>query len=698
MRHRWMTGGRAQGTARGAARRMALFLLLVFTAFALTACALLAGETQPQAAGPNLALLSLPAYADPEAQEEETAAGGAEYMPVDLWLDGTQNMGGINPNTKSMYPHFGRKYREGGFHYRYQNRVGWYENILNAFLTAVGDTRVRALRYGNETVPDAVLAVNGLATEDAAQRAAIWRDMRTVAQTVNPGLFRQMSKEDMAESFYALGATAWVNRIAELNPQELENPALAAAMEAALDETAAGAAAGDARFILQAGANQENCALYSALSNLDTGRLSIITVDPASIRRVSGTDASGTPVAYYEQLLREAGVFDLGLAVGVLDFQLDYMGQMGSFTTAVFTEPLVWGRVILNERKQTFENVGVMPRRMLTLVIGTRAKVNGFIEKLDKAIEADSALKGLRGPENGELTYTAQGQTVTQQPFTFAWNHTVITRPGMGLYTQYTQGAQMEADGAAEGGAQVTTASSGLPLLRLTPDAAGSQPDRTVTVRLPIAEAEGGAKLDVSALSGAGIKPLASLLLTDVLPNTPDAEATGGQSIVYRDKRYVFTKGAQGDAFTLQSITLEDDALTCVLAIHGDQLSPGYYRLRLTADVTGEQVAWENVPWIDGADSVSASITEGQLYAWETFTAAMTQYDRDAKGLPRMFAHAWGGYTEKLYHGLTVPDFPPVYQNVRLSELVTQLRAAAASDQSPLIRYAFEVFVAFPES
>ena len=49
--------------------------------------------------------------------------------------------------------------------------------------------------------------------------------------------------------------------------------------------------------------------------------------------------------------------------------------------------------------------------------------------------------------------------------------------------------------------------------------------------------------------------------------------------------------------------------------------------------------------------------------------------------------------TDKLYHGLTVPDFPPVYRNVRLKDLVDQLRAAAASDQSPLIRYAFEVFV-----
>ena len=74
----------------------------------------------------------------------------------------------------------------------------------------------------------------------------------------------------------------------------------------------------------------------------------------------------------------------------------------------------------------------------------------------------------------------------------------------------------------------------------------------------------------------------------------------------------------------------------------------------------------------------------------------MTEYDRDSKSLPRIFQHAWGPFTEKLYHGLRVPDFPPVYRSVRLKELFAQLRAAAASDVSPLIRYTFEVFVPGP--
>ena len=674
----------------GSGKRALLWLLLLAAAWSLSACAWLPQGAPAGKAGPDLTLLSLPAYDDPEADGQSDAAHGAEYMPVDLFLDGTQNMGGINPGTASMYPHFGRKYREGGFHYRYGNYVGWYENLLTAFLSAMGETRVRALRYGNETVPEETLAAHGLTATDAAQRAAIWRDMHTVAHAVTPALFKSMSAEDMSGSFYALGAPAWLNRIPLLDAAALENPALASGMDAALAEAAAGIAAGDARYRLDAGAQEDNSALLSALAQIDTGRLTIITADPASIRRVSGTDAGGKPLAFVEGLLRQAGVFDQGLTVGVLDFQLDYLGQMATFTTADLSEPLLWGRVIIDERKLTFENLGVMPRRLLTLVIGTKAKVSGFIDRLDAAIAADSAFKGLRGPQNGELSYTANGQTVTQQPFTFQWNHTLIARPGMGLYTQHTPGAALQTDGAA--GAQAGTASSGLPLLTLTPDSAGLQPDRTVTVRLPIREGAEGAKLDVSRLSGAGIKALSSLLLSDVLPNRPGQAATG-QTIVYRDKQYVFTQGKQGDGFTLAGVRLEDGALVCELRIAGALLKPGYYRLRLSADATGEQVAWEPVDWIDGPGSVSASVTEAQIYAWETFTAAMTQYDRDAKGLPKMFAHAWGGFTDKLYHGLRVPDFPPVYRNVRLKELVDQLRAAAASDQSPLIRYAFEVYV-----
>jgi len=688
-------------------KRLGLVLALTLACAALTACSTLEKlaaalpSASPVAAGPNLSLLTLNGYPDQEGGGTDSAATGADYMAIDLWLDGTQNMGGVSAITTSMYPHSGKKYHEGGFHYHYGTRTGWYESLLRDFIVAAGDTRVRTLRYGNETFPDGALEAYGLTGTDAETRASLWRDLHTGALGTTAGFFSSMSAEDMSNSFYALGSPAWVNRIDGLDMQELENPTLSGAMSTALNAQIAAIAAGDPNYVLSAGRDGQNCAFYTALQNIDTEKLSVLTVDPASLRKVSGSDAGGKPVAWYEQALRDAGVFDKGLCVGVLDFTLDYMGQMSTVGSASLSEPLIWGRVILDEKKQTFVNLGVMPRHMLTFVIGSKTMVNGFIDNLSATLDADRSLKGLRGPQNGELTYAANGETITQQPFTFAWSHTVISRPGMGLYTQHTQGAALEAvtEGENAKPATAVTGASGLPLLTLVPDAEGKQPDRTLTVRFPIAASADGAKLDVSKLSGANIEPVSSLLLTDVLDNTPAnaaAEHSGAQTIAYRDKLYVFTAGKENGAFTITGITQEGEELVCTVAAKGAALKAGYYRLRLTADVTADQVAWENIPWIDESESASATITEADVYTWETFAAAITEFDRDAKGLPKMFQHAWGGYTEKLYHGLRVPDFPPVYKALHLKELTTQIRSAAASDTSPLIRYAFEVFVQNP--
>ena len=136
--------------------------------------------------------------------------------------------------------------------------------------------------------------------------------------------------------------------------------------------------------------------------------------------------------------------------------------------------------------------------------------------------------------------------------------------------------------------------------------------------------------------------------------------------------------------------------LVCAVKVNGAALAPGYYRFRISADATGKQITWEAVPWIDGSQSVSASVTDQQVYDWETFVSAVTQYDRDAKTLPKMFSLAWGPYTDKPYHNLRVPDFPPVYKSIHLQELTAQFRGAAASGESALVRYVFEVFVAYP--
>ncbi|MDD3212472.1 MAG: hypothetical protein PHY64_02305, partial [Eubacteriales bacterium] len=642
-------------------KRVLLALLLALACAALAACTTLNAlvDAEPAAStgtGPNLGLLSLPAYTDAEADTPEATASGSGYANVDFWLDGTQNMGGISTVANSLYPHYGRKYREGGFHYHYGANAGWYESLLRDFLAAAGETHVRTLRYGNETMPNSTAAAYGLARADGTLSASVWRDLHTVAVDTQAGLFATFSDEDMSQSFYALGSSAWVNRVSAV--ETLENPALADAMSAALDAQIAGIAAGDESYILQQGRDGQQCALLSALANLDVDKLSIITVDPASVRKTTGADAQGQPLSYYEQLLASMGVFDRGLCVGVLDFQLDYMGQLTSFSTADFGEPLIWGRVILDEKKQTFENLGVMPWRMLTLVVGKRARVDGFIDSLSQIIESDRSLAGLRGPENGELTYTADGQTVTQQPFGFEWSHTVIARPSMGYYTQHTDGAAFSAAAENDATQAVTTGENDVPLVTLAAD--NSNADYTFTVRFPLSSDADGAALDVNNLSGAGIETLDTLLLTRSLANTPEnrsaAEQARQTAIPYRDQLYLFGSGADDGVFTLVSITQRDGELVCTLSVNGGRLKPGYYRLRLTADATADQVAWESVPWVDGPDSVNAAVTDADVYEWETFVATVVEYDGNSSGIPSLLKHAWGSYTDKLYHNLRVPD------------------------------------------
>ena len=130
-------------------RRMLLALLLC-AALLLTACGLPGAPdafsgADSAAAAPDLRLLEWPAMSDAVPGETEAPASGAPLL-VDLWLDASQVMGGINIHEESVYPHFSRKYREGGFHYRYGSQVGMYEGVLRCLLAAAEGSRVRVLR------------------------------------------------------------------------------------------------------------------------------------------------------------------------------------------------------------------------------------------------------------------------------------------------------------------------------------------------------------------------------------------------------------------------------------------------------------------------------------------------------------------------------------------------------------------------
>lgn len=688
---------------RASFRLLLLGLLLAAACAALTACSVVeqfSPQTAQEVGGPNLNLISLTPYIDPEVETTAQSTDDVTYTTVDLWLDATQNMGGINTNEDSIYPHSGKKYREGGFHYRYGDDVGWYENVLRAFLSISGENNVRVLRNGNETMSDAFLTGYRLPASGSDAGRSVWRDMHTCAIGATSSLFKQMSAENMSDSFYSLGSPTWLNRLATLNSMQLENPDLAGLMSDALNAQMNGIAAGEAGFAykLENDSDRKQCALYSAIENLDLSRLSIITVDPTSVTVLSEQTIGSDPVDYYVELLNERGVFQAGLCVGVLDFQLDYIGQMTTLSTAHFSEPLLWGRLLVTKNNQ-FMGLGAMPRRLITLVIGTRARVETLISRLQTAFDKDPELSEERGPSKGELSYTANGQTVVQQPFGFEWNHTLIVRPSMGFYSQHTQGATLtvtEASGTQEGTQWPAAEPDGLLRLTFSPDAEGAQPDQTLVVRFPITSNADGAKLDINRLVDMQLSASSSLLMERTVANTAQNRASvaeGEKLIPYRDLIYVFKEGAQSDAFTLQSIVQEGDELVCQIAVNGDLLKVGYYRLLLSADATGDQVAWDAVPWIDGEQTVSTTVNPDELQRWVEFTALITKYERGKSWIPPRFQSAWGDSTES-YHGEDhVPDFPPVYRSIGLQTLTEQLRKAASSETSSLIRYVFEVYV-----
>ena len=357
-------------------RRMLLALLLC-AALLLTACGLPGAldafsGADSAAAVPDLRLLEWPAMSDAVPGETEAPASGAPLL-VDLWLDASQVMGGINIHEESVYPHFSRKYREGGFHYRYGSQVGMYEGVLRCLLAAAEGSRVRVLRAGNERLPDETL--DALAGSGAEARASVTRDLLTCAMNPLPSFFAGLSAEDMEGSFYDLG-TPMLNRLRALDASSLENPSLAPAMADALDDQIAAIRSGETDGYVADG--DADAPLMYALENLDLTRLSVITCDPATLRRLSSVEADGTPVDAVTEVLEARGVFDAGLCVQLYAFVLDYMGQMSSFGAADFAEPLLWGRLDYDNAAQNSDQALPMPRTLIMLVVGTPAQADRY--------------------------------------------------------------------------------------------------------------------------------------------------------------------------------------------------------------------------------------------------------------------------------------------------------------------------------
>jgi len=653
-------------------RKAALYLLLMAVLLALTGCATLE-ELSHSDALPDLRLLEQPAYKEPVP----TAAAEPEAQSairLDLWLDASQVMGGINPNEKSMYPHASRKYREGGFHYRYENQPSMYETMLRCLLSGMEDSRVRLLRFGNERLTDEFLMDHVAAEASQEQLCSIRRDMLTYAIDPMPDLLEGFSGEKMTDSFYSLG-TPQLNQMANLNARFLENPELSKVMAQALDQQIHAIAKGydDS---LNASADDTDYPLLYALENLDLNRLSVITFDPAAIRKLNAVDQSGDSHALVQEILSQHGVFDSGMAVGLYAFTLDYMGQMGSFGSADFSEPLLWGRLDFNNYTGKTDGILVMPRTLLMLVIGKSTEVDTFTAVFEKELAACETLKVPRGPQNGQLTYTRAGQTVVQEPFGFAYDYTLFSRPSLEVITQQTEGASVSAEGAS------ITQTGSLHTVSFVPG---------ITLTLPLNVSANGMTVQADQLTNLQLTVETALLESKVLPNSPDTVIPeGAQSIALRDKIHVFTTQQAQSPLQIRSVSAENGVLTIRLAAEGDEPEPGYYRMHLSADLPGESFVWNTPEWIKKR---STTITNGHISEWEAFTEVLTRYERKREYISRPFQHAWGDAENTSYYGEAVPEFPPVTLAPGLSVLVSQLQAAAHPQTMPYISFVFDLFV-----
>lgn len=660
-------------------KKAALWALLAALLFALCSCTVLEGLSRSDAL-PDLRLLIQPAYEEEVPAEAQEVSDSA--YKLDLWLDASQVMGGINPNEKSMYPHASSKYREGGFHYRYQNTTGMYETVLRCMLSAAEGSRVRILRAGNERLPDDYLLDQISKDLSAEALRSVRRDMLTYAIDPMPGIFQEFSGKKMTDSFYSLG-TPKLNQIGSLNTKLLENPSLAKAMNTALEKQLHAIAKGYDGSLLATEDDGDYPLLY-ALNSLDLSRLSVITFDPAAIRRLNLADENGDPHALIKELLNERGVFDAGLSAGLYAFTLDYVGQLSTFASADFSDPLLWGRLDYSNYTGTTNGVLPMPRTLLTLVIGRDAQVDAFTEAFEAQLAASDTLKVPRGPQNGELTYAQNGRTVVQEPFSFDYDYTLISRTGIQLITQQTEGAELTA-----GDAPVSLSGS-LHTVTIAP-ADGAQTDRMLTLRLPAGNASGSMTLNAEALANVEVSVESALLLSGVLPNHPDTVIPAdAQSIVLRDQVYVFAPQQPQSPVNCAGLSYDGSILTVQLSVDGSALVPGYYRILFSADLPGESLTWNTPAWVKARDAV---ITNEQISAWETFAQLLTKYERKRNYISRPYQHAWGDADNTSYYGEPVPEFPPVMRAPGLAELVRQLQNAAHPDTMPYIRFGFDLFV-----
>lgn len=235
------------------------------------------------AASPDLGTLRYIPPQAPTAELSETTQPGSRVIPLDLWMDATPNMGGINLVEDTLYPTgSSAKYYQGGFHYLWQDNYrefhGWYVDLLTALPELLGPQRsqVRVLRYDDGLFSPELLDRHGLTASTPEAAASLQRDLRTWATRATGETFTEMVQPG-PENFYAPGTAS----AARADQVQLENPAQAQALLAVQQEGLALQQAGDPSALVNR--EEGGSHLLTALRYLDPTHLNLITLDTWSL-------------------------------------------------------------------------------------------------------------------------------------------------------------------------------------------------------------------------------------------------------------------------------------------------------------------------------------------------------------------------------------------------------------------------------
>ena len=646
------------------------------------------------AASPDLGTLRYTPPQTPAVEESESPQTENRVIPLDLWMDATPNVGGVNLIADTLYPTgSSAQYYQGGFHYLWQDNYrefhGWYLDLLTALPELLGPQRsqVRVLRYDDGLFPEELLSKHGLTADSAEAAASLQRDLRVWATQATAETFTEMVQPG-PENFYTPGAPA----AARADQVALENPAQAQALLAAQQEGLALQQAGDASALVCQ--EEGGSHLLTALRYLDPSHLNLITLDTWSLGSLDAV-IDGRLADPYAAVLEEHGLFHGGdTAMTVFALRLDYVGAVTSFAWETPAEALQWGR--LSRGNSGLWRECAMPRCMLLLLLGPQDEVSETAQRLE-SLFAGEVFTQVRGFQDGDgpvtvVNYFYEDEKIMRSTCTFAYVREDFPMVEAQQAQTLQDATAMTHNGQAADLTQTVT---------LRPEN-GRYADQTFTWRFPVHQA---LDLDAKILTqGAALELAGSLTLSHTLPNTlQEREALEDAGIpytLYRDTLYVFAPSELPEGASLEA-AVENGEAVLTLRLDGAALTPGWRTFRLTLNIPAD--AWEapdGLAWLadngpDGnADAGKWDYDYGERIPAVWLELPQALHDAGAQTRQRLsesLRHAWCDGNANLTLD-RVPNIPPVFRLLKAGDLLARLRQSALRVETPLALLDLTVF------